>query len=45
MFSSFLVDDMSLTLIAAESEPMFLSLCIMSTHSPLGWKLYGLHKR
>lgn len=45
MFSSFSADDMSLTPTPAESEPMFLSLCIMSTHSPLRWKLYGLHKR
>ena len=42
---SFLVDDISLTLIHAESEPMFLSLCIMSAHSLPCRKLYGLHKR
>lgn len=42
---SFLVDDISLTLIHAESEPMFLSLCIMSARSLPCRKLYGLHKR
>lgn len=42
--SSFLVDDISLTPIRAESEPMFLSLCIMSARSLSRQKLYGLHK-
>lgn len=42
---SFLADDIPLTLIHAESRPVFLSRSITSARSLRRQKLYGLHKR